>query len=79
MSWWTFWKIFCAVQLAGVCLAIAGIMHSFIAVLLGMTLLFPGSLIVSAQINLGAAAVMVTLMLAINGVFWLAVLRPKQQ
>ena len=60
-------------------MAIAGIVHSFIAVLLGMTLLFPGYLIVSAQINLGAAAVIVALMLAINGVFWLALLRPQSK
>jgi hypothetical protein len=79
MTWLTFGKIFCALQLAGVLLAILGIVHSFIAVMIGMIFLFPGALIVSAQINAGAAAVMVAIMLAINVAFWIAILRPHMR
>ena len=53
-------------------------MHSFIAVLVGMICLFPGSLIVYAQISVGSAAIVVALMLVINAVFWLALLRPRR-
>ena len=76
MNWLTFWTIFCAIQLAGVLLAILGIVHSFIVVMIGMILLFPDALIVSAQINVGSAAVIVGIMLAINLAFWIAILRP---
>ena len=73
MSWRTFWKIFLVVQLAGVSLAILGIVHNFFAVIAGMALLFPASLIVSAQTTLGAASFIVAIMLAINVVFWIGV------
>jgi hypothetical protein len=77
MTWRKFLTVFCVIQLAGVCLAILGIIHSFVAVILGMALLFPASLIISAQSNVGSAALIVAIMLAINVVFWMALLRPQ--
>jgi hypothetical protein len=79
MSWRRFWTIFLVVQSAGVSLSVVGIAHNFMAVLLGMVLLFPGSLFVTAQINLGSAALIVAVMLAINVVCWIALLRPMSQ
>jgi hypothetical protein len=71
MNWRKFWTIFLPIQLAGVCLAILGLVHSFFAVMTGMVLLFPASLIITAKINHGSATLMVAVMLAINAVFWM--------
>jgi hypothetical protein len=79
ISWQRFFTIFCVVQAAGVLLAIVGVVRSFVAVIMGMILLFPASLIVTAQINLGSAALIVAIMLAVNVVFWMALLRPQSE
>jgi hypothetical protein len=79
MNWRTFWKIFCTAQFVGVSLAMLGILHNFFAVILGRILLFPGILIVSGQVNLEPAALIVAMMLAINVAFWMAILRPQSK